>query len=98
MLTLHSAKGLEFPVVVLAVLVEGLFPHSRSSDDQEELEEERRICYVGMTRARSRLVLTGAARRTVFGEYQSSKPSRFIEEVHAELVEEVAPSYSSASS
>ena len=98
MMTLHSAKGLEFPVVVLAGLEEGLFPHSRSSDDQEELEEERRLCYVGMTRARSRLVLTGAARRRVFGEYQSSKPSRFIEEVPAELVEEVAPSYSSASS
>jgi len=98
MMTLHSAKGLEFPVVVLAGLEEGLFPHSRSSDDQEELEEERRLCYVGMTRARSRLVLTGAARRRIFGEYQSSKPSRFIDEVPAELVEEVAPSYSSASS
>ena len=70
MMTLHSAKGLEFPVVILAGLEEGLFPHSRSSEDEEELEEERRLCYVGMTRARSRLVLTGAARRRVFGEYQ----------------------------
>ena len=94
MMTLHSAKGLEFPVVILAGLEEGLFPHSRSSEDEEELEEERRLCYVGMTRARSRLVLTGAARRRVFGEYQSSEPSRFIDEVPAELVERIAPAYS----
>ncbi len=97
LMTLHSAKGLEFPVVVLAGLEEGLFPHSRSKDDEEELEEERRLCYVGMTRARSRLVLTGAARRRVFGEYQASEPSRFIDEVPAELVEAVAPSYASPS-
>jgi DNA helicase-2/ATP-dependent DNA helicase PcrA len=96
MMTLHSAKGLEFPVVVLAGLEEGLFPHSRSSEDVEELEEERRLCYVGMTRARSRLVLTGAARRRVFGEYQSSEPSRFIDEVPAELIDRVAPAYSSS--
>jgi len=95
MMTLHSAKGLEFPVVILAGLEEGLFPHSRSSDDVEELEEERRLCYVGMTRARSKLVLTGAARRRIFGEYQASEPSRFIEEVPAELVERIMPSYSS---
>jgi ATP-dependent DNA helicase UvrD/PcrA len=95
MMTLHSAKGLEFPVVILAGLEEGLFPHSRSSDDVEELEEERRLCYVGMTRARSKLVLTGAARRRIFGEYQASEPSRFIEEVPAELVERILPSYSS---
>jgi DNA helicase-2/ATP-dependent DNA helicase PcrA len=97
MMTLHSAKGLEFPVVVLAGLEEGLFPHSRSREDEEELEEERRLCYVGMTRARSRLVLTGAARRRIFGEYQSSEPSRFIDEVPAELVERVAASFSSSS-
>src|SRR5437762_831100 len=97
LMTLHSAKGLEFPVVILAGLEEGLFPHSRSSEDEEELEEERRLCYVGMTRARSRLVLTGAARRRIFGEYQSSEPSRFIDEVPAELVERVAASYSSSS-
>jgi DNA helicase-2/ATP-dependent DNA helicase PcrA len=97
MMTLHSAKGLEFPVVVLAGLEEGLFPHSRSREDEEELEEERRLCYVGMTRARSRLVLTGAARRRIFGEYQASEPSRFIDEVPAELVERVAASFSSSS-
>jgi DNA helicase-2/ATP-dependent DNA helicase PcrA len=95
MMTLHSAKGLEFPMVILAGLEEGLFPHSRSSEDVEELEEERRLCYVGMTRARQRLVLTGAARRRIFGEYQSSEPSRFIDEVPAPLVERLVPSYSS---
>jgi ATP-dependent DNA helicase UvrD/PcrA len=94
MMTLHSAKGLEFPVVVLAGLEEGLFPHSRSSDDVEELEEERRLCYVGMTRARSKLVLTGAARRRIFGEYQASEPSRFIDEVPSELIERIAPAAS----
>jgi len=96
MMTLHSAKGLEFPVVILAGLEEGLFPHSRSSEDAEELEEERRLCYVGMTRARSRLVLTGAARRRIFGEYQASKPSRFIEEVPADLLDQTTSSYTSS--
>jgi DNA helicase-2/ATP-dependent DNA helicase PcrA len=96
MMTLHSAKGLEFPMVILAGLEEGLFPHSRSSEDEEELEEERRLCYVGMTRARRRLVLTGAARRRIFGEYQASQPSRFIDEVPADLVERIAPSYVSS--
>jgi DNA helicase-2/ATP-dependent DNA helicase PcrA len=95
LMTLHSAKGLEFPVVIMAGLEEGLFPHSRSSEDREELEEERRLCYVGMTRARGRLVLTGAARRRVFGEYQASEPSRFIDEVPFELVERIVPRYSS---
>jgi DNA helicase-2/ATP-dependent DNA helicase PcrA len=89
LMTLHAAKGLEFPVVVIAGLEEGLFPHSRASDDEAELDEERRLCYVGMTRARARLVLTGAARRRVFGEYQGSEPSRFVDEVPADLVERV---------
>jgi DNA helicase-2/ATP-dependent DNA helicase PcrA len=96
LMTLHSAKGLEFPTVILAGLEEGLFPHSRSAEDEEELEEERRLCYVGMTRARARLVLTGAARRRIFGEYQSSEPSRFIDEVPPQLLERVAPTYSSS--
>ena len=93
LMTMHSAKGLEFPVVILAGMEEGLFPHSRSSDDVEELEEERRLCYVGMTRAQSRLVLTGAARRRVFGEYQGAQPSRFIAEVPPELVTIVTPTW-----
>jgi len=95
MMTLHSAKGLEFQTVILAGLEKGLFPHSRSSEDPEELEEERRLCYVGMTRARAKLVLTGAARRRVFGEYQSSEPSRFIEEVPPDLIERIAPKFTS---
>jgi DNA helicase II / ATP-dependent DNA helicase PcrA len=97
LMTLHSAKGLEFPVVVLAGLEDGLFPHSRSAESEEELEEERRLCYVGMTRARSRLVLTGAARRRVFGEYKATQPSQFIDEVPAELLDRLAPSFSSSS-
>ena len=96
LMTMHAAKGLEFPLVVIAGLEEGLFPHSRSSEDQEELEEERRLCYVGMTRAQSQLVLTSAARRRVFGEYQSTEPSRFLDEIPSELVERIAPTYSSA--
>ena len=92
MMTLHSAKGLEFPTVVLAGLEEGLFPHSRSRDDEAELEEERRLCYVGITRARKQLVLTSAARRRVFGEYQNTEPSRFIDEIPADLIEQDLPS------
>jgi len=80
----------------MAGLEEGLFPHSRSSEDEEELEEERRLCYVGMTRARRHLVLTGAARRRIFGEYQAHQPSRFIDEVPAELVERIQPAFSSS--
>ena len=93
MMTMHSAKGLEFPVVVIAGLEEGLFPHSRSADDEAELEEERRLCYVGITRAQRRLVLTSAARRRVFGDYQSTDPSRFIDEIPASLLDEVPSSF-----
>ena len=93
MMTMHSAKGLEFPVVVIAGLEEGLFPHSRSADDEAELEEERRLCYVGITRAERRLVLTSAARRRVFGDYQSTEPSRFIDEIPAELMDEVPSTF-----
>jgi DNA helicase II / ATP-dependent DNA helicase PcrA len=88
---MHAAKGLEFPLVVIAGLEEGLFPHSRSRDDLEELEEERRLCYVGLTRAQSQLVLTSAARRRVFGEYQATEPSRFLDEIPPELLERIAP-------
>ena len=96
LMTMHAAKGLEFPLVIIAGMEEGLFPHSRSSEDEEEIEEERRLCYVGMTRAESRLVLTSAARRRVFGEYQSTEPSRFLDEIPAELVDKITPTFSSS--
>ena len=88
-----ASKGLEFPVVVISGLEEGLFPHSRSADDAAELEEERRLCYVGITRAQRRLVLTSASRRRVFGDYQFTQPSRFLDEIPAELIEETPPLY-----
>jgi DNA helicase-2/ATP-dependent DNA helicase PcrA len=94
MMTMHAAKGLEFPVVFIAGLEEGLFPHSRAFEDDGELEEERRLCYVGMTRARQRLILTSAARRRTFGEYKATNPSRFLAEVPSELLQQ-APDYSS---
>lgn len=94
LMSMHAAKGLEFPTVIVAGMEEGLFPHARSVESDEDLEEERRICYVCITRARERLILTGAARRRVFGEYQASEPSRFLDEIPPELmlrVEPVAP-------
>ena len=94
MMTMHSAKGLEFPVVMITGLEEGLFPHSRSLDDEAEMEEERRLCYVGITRAERRLVLTSAARRRVFGDYQSREPSRFIDEIPPALMETVESTFS----
>jgi DNA helicase-2/ATP-dependent DNA helicase PcrA len=96
LMTMHAAKGLEFPTVIIGGLEEGLFPHSRSGEDDAELEEERRLCYVGLTRAQSHLVLTSAARRRVFGEYQPTAPSRFLSEIPSELVETVAPAYASS--
>jgi DNA helicase-2/ATP-dependent DNA helicase PcrA len=96
MMTMHAAKGLEFPIVIIAGMEEGLFPHSRSAEDEDELEEERRLCYVGMTRAESRLILTGAARRRVFGEYHSTQPSRFLDEIPGELIERITPAYAAA--
>ena len=88
-------EGPGVPGGLHAGLEEGLFPHSRARDDEEELEEERRLCYVGMTRARERLVLTSAARRRVFGDYQSTAPSRFLDEVPQELIE-LATGFSSS--
>mgnify|MGYP001165143797 CR=1 FL=1 len=96
LMTLHAAKGLEFPVVFMVGMEEGLFPHTRSQDDHEALEEERRLCYVGMTRAQTRLIVTSAARRRVFGEYHASDPSRFLGEIPAELMDVVAPAYRAA--
>ncbi|MDI6822981.1 MAG: 3'-5' exonuclease [Bacillota bacterium] len=88
LMTLHAAKGLEFPVVFLAGLEEGVFPHSRSFESEDELDEERRLCYVGMTRARDRLYLTHSRYRELHGG--RVKPSRFLEEVPQRLVEELA--------
>ena len=95
LMTMHAAKGLEFPLVIIAGLEEGLFPHSRSNEDEDELEEERRLCYVGITRAEEKLILTSAARRRVFGEYQGTEPSRFLDEIPAELLERITPAFSS---
>lgn len=81
LLTLHASKGLEFPVVFIVGMEEDIFPHSRSKEDDDELEEERRLCYVGMTRAEERLYLTAARRRRLFGRVQENKLSRFLFEV-----------------
>jgi DNA helicase-2/ATP-dependent DNA helicase PcrA len=86
MITLHAAKGLEFPIVFIAGLEEGVFPHSRALDDEKELEEERRLAYVGMTRAKRRLFLSHAWRRATWGMGQASVPSRFLFEIPAELM------------
>ncbi len=91
LMTLHSAKGLEFPVVFLCGLEDGLFPHQRSVTDISGLEEERRLAYVGITRAMRRLYLTYAEQRRLHGVDQFGTPSRFIAEVPPELVEEVRP-------
>ncbi|OGY20645.1 MAG: hypothetical protein A3F04_01005 [Candidatus Chisholmbacteria bacterium RIFCSPHIGHO2_12_FULL_49_9] len=84
-MTLHAAKGLEFPIVFLVGMEEGLFPHSRSLLESETLEEERRLCYVGITRARDRLFLTYARRRLYFGAYGSNMTSRFLAEIPPSL-------------
>ncbi len=86
LMTLHSAKGLEFPVVFLVGMEEGVFPHARSLADPAELEEERRLCYVGLTRARERLYLTYAWQRTLYGVTRHNPPSRFLEEIPPHLV------------
>jgi len=92
LMTLHAAKGLEFPLVFLAGLEEGLFPHSRTLNNPEELEEERRLCYVGMTRAMNTLILTRAHYRRRYGNDapEQSVPSRFLEEVPNQLVENLS--------
>jgi len=89
LMTLHSAKGLEFPLVFIAGLEEGLFPHSMSSEDPQRLEEERRLCYVGMTRAMEQLYLCYAESRRLHGSETYPLPSRFLREIPGELVQEV---------
>lgn len=91
MMTLHTAKGLEFPMVFLCGMEDGLFPHQRSIGDLEGLEEERRLCYVGMTRAMKQLYLTYAEQRRLHGIDSFSQPSRFIRETPEELIEEIRP-------
>lgn len=91
LMTMHSAKGLEFPLLFLCGMEERLFPHQRSINDPEGLEEERRLCYVGITRARRQLYLTYAEQRRLHGQDMFSTPSRFIREIPAELVESVRP-------
>jgi DNA helicase-2/ATP-dependent DNA helicase PcrA len=90
-MTLHSAKGLEFRRVFLCGMEEGLFPHQRSVEEPGRLEEERRLCYVGITRARQQVVLSCAERRRLFGTETYCLPSRFIDEIPKELLDEVRP-------
>jgi DNA helicase-2/ATP-dependent DNA helicase PcrA len=94
LMTLHSAKGLEFPVVFVCGLEDGLFPHQRSATDAAGLEEERRLCYVGLTRARQQVFLTYAEQRRLYGTDNYGTPSRFIREIPQELLEEVRPALS----
>lgn len=86
LMTLHTAKGLEFPVVFLVGMEEGIFPHFRSLDSQTEMEEERRLCYVGITRAKAALYISHCWTRNLYGRTQSNRPSRFIAEIPANLI------------
>jgi DNA helicase-2/ATP-dependent DNA helicase PcrA len=85
-MTLHAAKGLEFPVVFMTGMEEGIFPHGRAAGERDDVEEERRLCYVGMTRAMQKLYLTHARRRRIYGDYQYNPPSRFVAEIPAHLL------------
>ncbi len=91
LMTLHAAKGLEFPLVFMTGMEEGLFPHSRAGRGGEELEEERRLCYVGMTRAMDKLYLTHARRRRVYGDFQFNPPSPFLTEIPPHLLDQPEP-------
>lgn len=93
LMTLHAAKGLEFPAVFMIGCEESIFPHARAFYDQNELEEERRLCYVGMTRAREELYLTHAAGRMLYGMVQHNPPSRFLADIDGGAREEIAPSF-----
>lgn len=98
LMSLHSAKGLEFPIVYMVGMEEGLFPHSRSILDKEQMEEERRLAYVGITRAKSKLYLTYARRRLVYGSITSAMPSRFLHDIPESLVKHEAADYTRPSS
>jgi len=95
LMTLHTSKGLEYPAVFIAGMEEGLFPHARSADFDEEVEEERRLCYVGMTRARQLLYLTNTLSRELYGVRTESRQSRFLREVDPSLMRRLAPDRSS---
>ena len=86
LMTLHAAKGLEFPVVFITGMEEGIFPHSKSLFDPGSLEEERRLCYVGLTRAKEKVWLLRAYRRRVWGDHQINSPSRFVKEIPEHLL------------
>ncbi|HXF43192.1 MAG TPA: 3'-5' exonuclease, partial [Pyrinomonadaceae bacterium] len=90
LMTIHAAKGLEFPIVFLVGLEDGIFPHSRSLDDQSELEEERRLAYVAITRAQKLLYLTHAMRRRFYGEDVPSEPSQFLDEIDRTVIEDIS--------
>ncbi|WRP06931.1 DNA helicase PcrA [Rossellomorea aquimaris] len=96
LMTLHAAKGLEFPIVFLMGMEEGVFPHSRSLMEEDEMEEERRLAYVGITRAEEQLYLTNAQMRTLFGQTKMNPVSRFIQEIPAELLDDVMAEKKSA--
>src|ERR1041384_6035654 len=90
LMTMHSAKGLEFPIAFIAGMEEGLFPHSRASASEEDLEEERRLCYVAITRAQQKLYITHAMQRRIFGEEDITEPSRFLNELPLELMQNLS--------
>jgi len=91
LMTLHTSKGLEYPVVFITGMEEGLFPHMRAQDDGHEIEEERRLCYVGMTRAQRLLYLTNALSRELYGNRQDTTPSCFLREIEPGLLQRIAP-------
>jgi DNA helicase-2/ATP-dependent DNA helicase PcrA len=88
-MTLHCAKGLEFPIVFIIGCEEGLFPHSRSLIDAWQMEEERRLCYVGITRAKQKLFLIAARARQLYGSTMANPPSRFLDDIPRLLVERI---------
>ena len=93
LMTIHAAKGLEFPVVFVVGMEEGLFPHYAALEDKSELEEERRACYVALTRAKKKIYVTAAYKRMFFGRYRDQKISRFIEEIPKNCIESVGSKY-----